>query len=177
MINHLKTIVKEEDHATISELRSALDIIAECEQQISTLRQQLENEIAARVYAEKLLMNEPCTVVEHQTLQQQLTSALRDVDYLKTADISALTVVNERVRGYVEKVEKELEALRLEWKTGKPPCDGWYWIMELPENESFGDHPRIAFFRHDDGFFYSSAQANYYVALKWAGPIPRPKEG
>lgn len=65
--------------------------------------------------------------------------------------------------------------MNLEWTTEKPQVPGWYWYY-------FGDHIRVAHaFRYDgeaDLFFdmCSDYVEDNNSRIRWAGPIPEPKE-
>lgn len=67
----------------------------------------------------------------------------------------------------ITKLREELSALRLTWQTGKPPKDGWYWIVQMKELD-----PVLAYWKKDR--FFIDGYADPHV--KWAGPIPEPGE-
>jgi hypothetical protein len=71
----------------------------------------------------------------------------------------------------IRELEAELAATRLKWRTGKPPCDGWYWF-------SIGIEPWFGFYSENfDEFQVNGHQRTWErKACKWSGPLVPPTD-
>jgi ribosomal protein L29 len=125
----------------------------------------------------------------HMTIEQQ-GQRIADLEK-QLADIRFLI---QHPRGWVIRTKKENQSLKqqlsdltvqlsaskaelakwkLEWKTGKPQKDGWYWITTGHQSG-----PQLASYIPEDEAF-QLVRKRYWLQrkdVKWAGPIQPPEE-
>lgn len=76
----------------------------------------------------------------------------------------------EELKIDIKSLRSELASLKaqrgLEWQTGKPPKEGWYWIYD----------PSCPFVANWKGSAFQFGYSYGVLADKWSGPIPLPGE-
>lgn len=106
---------------------------------------------------------------EISILKHTIVATIGGVDYegFPTSEINYL----QRLRILLEK-EAQLAATKLRWQTGKPPKDGWYWVL-------FANKQWIGWYLESDMFFCGiEDQKNscHWGECHWAGPLEPPEE-
>jgi hypothetical protein len=90
-------------------------------------------------------------------------------DYCGLENVSARSHTNTQciseLKFRVAKLEQELAKWKLEWHTGKPPCDGWYWVRKHAAPDGWRTY-----------WIYAD-NWNDNAMNEWTGPIPEPEGG